>query len=455
MSAVLIAAGLVVTLVLTAATGYFVAQEFAYMAVDRGRLRQLAETGDKPAQRALQVTQKLSFMLSGAQFGITVTALLVGYVAEPLLGTGLADLLGLAGLNRAAALSLSLAVSLVFATVVQMVLGELLPKNLAIAKPVPLARALSGSTLVYLNVAGPLIRLFDAAANRLLRAVGIEPVEELPQGATPEDLERIFGQAGAQGHLDPELTQLLDRGLDFRGLVAEQAMTPRVAVRTIHVDEPASRVVELLDTGFSRFPVVRNDLDDLVGVVGLAEVLTIEPEQRPNTPVGRIATPAVMVPATLPLPAVLERLRAEHRQLACVVDEFGGFAGVVTLEDLAEELVGEIHDEDDPVQAVIERRGEGAWLVPGRARVDEIADATGIALPEHEDYDTVSGLVLLHLGRVPKVGDEVELLVATPSHEDVPPAPRLVSVRVMTIARHVPATVLVCAAPDDAQEVGR
>jgi len=453
---VLIAAGVVVTLVLTAATGYFVAQEFAYMAVDRGRLRQLAETGDKPAQRALQVTRKLSFMLSGAQFGITVTALLVGYVAEPLLGTGLAELLGLTGLNQAAALSLSLTVSLVFATVVQMVLGELLPKNLAIAKPVPLARALSGSTLVYLKIAGPLIRLFDAAATRLLRAVGIEPLEELPQGATPEDLERIFGQAGAEGHLDPELSQLLDRGLDFRGLVAEQAMTPRVAVRTLHGDEPASRVVELLDTGFSRFPVVRTDLDDLAGVVGLAEVLTLEPEQRPHTPVSQIASPAVLIPTTLPLPAVLERLRAEHRQLACVVDEFGGFAGVVSLEDMAEELVGEIHDEDDPVEESIQHRGEGAWLVPGRARVDEIADATGIALPEHDDYDTVSGLVLLHLGRVPRVGDEVEVLVTTPSHtDDEPPPPRVVSVRVMSIARHVPATVLVCAAPTDETGEGR
>lgn len=451
----LIVAGVVVTLVLTVATGYFVAQEFAYMAVDRGRLRQLAETGDKPAQRALQVTQKLSFMLSGAQFGITVTALLVGYVAEPLLGTGLADLLGLAGLDRAAVLSLSLTVSLVFATFVQMVLGELLPKNLAIAKPVPLARALSASTLVYLRIAGPLILLFDAAANRLLRSVGIEPVEELPQGATPEDLERIFGEAGVHGDLDPELTRLLDRGLDFRELLAEQAMTPRVVVRTIHADEPASRVVELLDTGFSRFPVVRTDLDDLVGMVGLAEVLTIEPEHRPDIRVGRIATPAVVVPATLPLPAVLERLRAEHRQLACVVDEFGGFAGVVSLEDLAEELVGEIHDEDDLVQDTIERRGEGAWLVPGRARIDEIADTTGIALPEHEDYDTVSGLVLLHLGRVPRVGDEIELVITTPTHEDVPSPQHLVNVRVMTITRHVPATVLVCAAPTDGQGVDR
>jgi CBS domain containing-hemolysin-like protein len=176
---VLIVAGVLAIVALTAATGYFVAQEFAYMAVDRGRLRQMAEGGDKAADRAYRVTQRLSFMLSGAQFGITVTALLAGYVAEPLLGTGLAGVLGLIGLPQAVSVSLSMVVALVFATVVQMVLGELFPKNLAIAKPETLAKVLAGSTLAYLKVAGPVIRLFDATANRLLRGVGIEPVEEL------------------------------------------------------------------------------------------------------------------------------------------------------------------------------------------------------------------------------------------------------------------------------------
>ncbi|MFJ6673233.1 hemolysin family protein [Actinosynnema sp. NPDC091369] len=424
---------------LTAATGYFVAQEFAYMAVDRGRLRQMAEDGDKAAERAYRVTRKLSFMLSGAQFGITVTALLAGYVAEPLLGTGLSGLLGLTGLSPAVSVSLSMVLALVFATVVQMVLGELLPKNLAIARPEPLAKALSASTLAYLKVAGPLIRLFDAAANRLLRAVGIDPVEELPQGATPEDLRQIITDARGEGHLDAELSRLLDRGLGFRELVAEQAMTPRVVVHSVRADEPVSRVVELLDTGHSRFPVFGDDLDDLRGVVGLAEVLTVPPDRRAGTAIAEVASPALVVPTTLPLPAVLERLRAERRQLACVVDEFGGFAGVVSLEDLAEELVGEIRDEDDLDEAAIEPVGEGVWRVPGRMRVDEIADATGVELPEHDSYDTVSGLVLSRLGRTARVDDEVEVDGAV--------------VRVTAVARNVPLSVVLAAAGTDREGV--
>ncbi|GAA3677895.1 CBS domain containing-hemolysin-like protein [Lentzea atacamensis] len=406
----LIASGLLAIVVLTIATGYFVAQEFAYMAVDRGRLQQLAEAGSKAADRALRVTQKLSFMLSGAQFGITVTALLVGYVAEPLLGTGLG-------------VPFSMVIALVFATFVQMVLGELLPKNLAIARPERLALALSASTLAYLKIAGPVIRLFDAAANRLLRAIGIEPVEELPQGATPEDLKQIVEDAGEQGHLDPELTRLLEHGIGFRELVAEQAMTPRVNVHTVRFDEPAARVVSLLDTGNSRFPVVGEDLDDLRGVVGLSEVLTLTPHERSAVAIGKIAAPALVVPATLPLPAVLERLRAERRQLACVVDEFGGFAGVISLEDLAEELVGEIHDEDDLVADMIEKVGSD-WRVPGRMRLDEVEDVTGVELPADDAYDTVSGLVLHQLGRVAETGDEVEMdgvrLVVTAVARNVP-----------------------------------
>jgi len=421
----LILSGLLAIVALTAATGYFVAQEFAYMAVDRGRLQRMAEAGDKAAERAYRITQKLSFMLSGAQFGITVTALLAGYVAEPLLGTGLVNLLGL---PESVGVPLSMAVALIFATVVQMVLGELLPKNLAIAKPEALAKWLGASTVVYLKIAGPVIRLFDAAANKLLRAIGIEPVEELPQGATSEDLKQIVGDAGEQGHLEPELARLLDRGLDFRELVAEQAMTPRVNVHSVHADEPASRVVELLTTGHSRFPVAGQDLDDLRGVVGLAEVLTLTPEQRSTTPIGEIASPALVVPTTLPLPAVLERLRTERRQLACVVDEFGGFAGVVSLEDLAEELVGEIHDEDDIVEETIERLDDTRWQVPGRMRLDEIEDTTGITLPVHDTYDTVSGLVLHQLGRTAQVGDEIEL-------DDV-------VLLVAAVARSVPDTVV-------------
>ncbi|MGX7829622.1 hemolysin family protein [Actinokineospora sp. 24-640] len=447
---------------LTVATGYFVAQEFAYLAVDRGRLRQHAEDGDKAAERAYRVTGRLSFMLSGAQFGITVTALLAGYVAEPLLGEGLAAVLGAAGLPEAVSLSVSVVLALTFATVVQMVLGELFPKNLAIAEPQRLARALSRSTLLYLKVAGPLIRFFDASANKLLRAVGIEPVEELPQGVTPQDLQRIIDDSEAGGQLDPELSRLLDRGLDFRELTAGQAMTPRVVVHTVRADAPAAEVVRMIDTGHSRFPVVGSDVDDLIGVVGLAEVLGVEPEQRETTTVGEIAVRALLVPDSLPLPAVLERLRGERRQMACVLDEFGGFAGVISLEDLAEELVGEIHDEDDTTEPAIERAPDGSWVVPGRMRMDEIADATGLPLAEHDVYETVSGLVLHELGRVTRVGDTVRVGLAPTldeADEDGPGPGRVVVIEVVAVSRHVPQTVRLsvaeATADDDQAQVRR
>ncbi len=437
----LILYGLLTILALTAATGYFVAQEFAFLAVDRGRLRAMAEGGDSTAERAYRVTERLSFMLSGAQFGITVTALLAGYVAEPLLGSGLAALLGLTGIPEGVSLPVSVALALVIATVVQMVLGELFPKNLAIAKPETLAKALSRSTVVYLRIAGPVIRFFDATANRLLRAVSIEPVEELPQGVTADDLQRIIDDSEAGGHLDPELSLLLDRGLDFRGLTAGQAMTPRVDVHTLRASDPVATVVHRLDTGRSRFPVLGDGVDDLLGVVGLAEVLTVPVDQRPTTLAGAIVSPSVLVPESLPLPAVLERLRTEHRQLACVLDEFGGFAGVVTLEDLAEELVGDIQDEDDLAEMVPQRTTDGSWVLPARLRIDELADHIGIHLPDDGTYETVSGLVLRRLGRIPKAGDLVLIPLPRHSLDDEAPPPETARIEVLDVARHVARTV--------------
>jgi CBS domain containing-hemolysin-like protein len=438
----LIVLGLSLIVILTAATGYFVAQEFGYVAVDRGRLRQLAADGDAAAERALSVTGRLSFVLSGAQLGITVTALLVGYVAEPYLGEGLADLLGAAGVPTAVSLTVSVGIALTIATVVQMVLGELAPKNLAIARPEALARALARSTLVYLTVAGPLIKLFDLAATRLLRRAGIEPVEELPSGATAEDLEQIIAESREEGHLDPEMSDLLDRGLDFRQLTAGEVVVPRVDVHTVRTDDPLTRVVQMQATGHSRFPVRRTDnIDDLAGVVGLAEVLGVPAAQRSTTPVSAVMLPPLLIPTTLRLPRVLERMRAGHRQLACVVDEYGGFAGIVTLEDIAEELVGPIRDEDDPFEPTPVRERDGSWVVPARWRIDEVEETTGIPLPEAPEYDTLSGLVMQQLGRVPAVGDRLEIgLPPDQGLEGVRAAP-LAVVEVLVVDRHVADTV--------------
>lgn len=438
----LIVVGLVAIVGLTAATGYFVAQEFAFVAVDRGRLRAMSERGDPAAGRALKVTSRLSFVLSGAQLGITVTALLAGYVAEPYLGEGLAELLGAAGVPRAVSLSVSVAFALLFATVVQMVLGELAPKNLAIARPEPLAKALARSTLVYLAVAGPVIRLFDATSNRLLRLVGIEPIEELPQGATAEDLDWIIESSRQRGMLDADTSRLLDHGLDFRTRTAGEVMVPRVDVVMVAGTDRVVRVVELLDTGHTRFPVYGANVDDVVGVVSIAEVRDVDPARRHLMAVREVAMPALMLPESLPLPQVLERLRAERRQLACVVDEYGGLAGILTLEDIAEELVGEIRDEDDLAEASAVSGDDGSWLVPGRWRLDEIADATGVALPDSELYETVSGLVLAMLGRVAEVGDEVTVeLVDRVDPDGEPVRAGEARLRVEAVRRRVPIAV--------------
>jgi CBS domain containing-hemolysin-like protein len=439
----LILVGLVLILALTVATAVFVAQEFAYVAVDRNRLRGLARGGNAAAERALKVTSRLSFVLSGAQIGITVTALLAGYVAQPYLGEGLMELLGVAGLPRGVSMSISVVVALLVATVIQMVLGELAPKNLAIAKPEAIALALSRSTLLYLMVAGPLIRVFDTASNRLLRAIGIEPMEELPQGATAQDLDRIIATSYQQGLLDEDTSRLLDHGLDFRTRIAGEVMVPRVDVVTVHTDDPATRVVELLDTGHSRFPVVAESVDEVVGVIAIGDVVEVEPAGRHRVSAGSLASPPVVVPFTLALPAVLERLRTTHRQLAIVVDEFGGFAGIVSLEDIAEELVGEIHDEDDLPEPGMVTNQDGSWLVPGRWRLDQVAEATGVHLPADDDYDTLSGLVMARLGRIPVVGDELVMnLPPGFDHDGRAVAPEQARLRVDSIERHVPGVVL-------------
>jgi CBS domain containing-hemolysin-like protein len=448
---VLILIGLLLVLVITGLTGYFVAQEFGYVAVDRGRLRREAGQGDQAAARALRVTERLSFMLSGAQLGITVTALVVGYVAEPFIGEGLADLFGVAGVPGAVSVPLSVFLALVIATVVQMVLGELAPKNLAIARAEKLSKALSRSTLMYLAVFGPIIRLFDLAAAKLLRRIGIEPIEELPEGATEEDLEQIIAESRAKGQLDPELSALLDRGLDFRRRTAAEVMVPRVDVCTVRAADPLRHVVDLLDTGHSRFPVrAETGVDEIVGVVGIADVLEVSLAARTTATVADVAIPPLLVPASLRVPAVLDRMRGNRRQLACVVDEYGGFAGIVTLEDIAEELVGPIRDEDDLPEPAPVRQEDGTWVVPARWRIDEVEDATDLSLPEDPSYDTVSGLVMSRLGRVPQVGDEIEVEPPPTLDDDATP----MVLRVLSVERHVPGTVRITPAVRSAPAPG-
>jgi CBS domain containing-hemolysin-like protein len=404
-----VALGLFAVLALIFANGYFVAAEFAFVAARRTRLEELASKGDRKAARAVAVQRRLSFVLSGAQLGITATSLIVGFIAPPVFTEALAPLLRPLGLGEETIASIAITVGLVIATALQMVLGELGPKNLAIAKPEAIARALATGTALYTRLAGPVIRLFDESSNKLLRAVGIEPADELPAGVSAEELEVIIDESESQGMLAQEQAALLGRVLEFRTLRAAEAMVPRPQVVGIPRMATCGELQALaVATGQSRFPVLGENLDEVLGMVQAKDVLGVPVDRRAGTSIAELVRPILAVPESAPLGRLLSNMREAHSQLALVVDEYGSTAGIVTLEDIVEEIVGEIRDEHDPSDEPGVRRVAGGFLVPGAWRLDETERDTGITLPEGE-YETVAGLVLAQLGRVPEVGSVVSV----------------------------------------------
>ncbi|MFP5022314.1 hemolysin family protein [Pseudonocardia phyllosphaerae] len=434
--------GVLAVLAITVLTGWFVAQEFSYMAVDRSRLSARAAAGDAGATRALDITRRTSFMLSGAQLGITVTGLLVGYVAEPLIGAGIGELLGLASVPAGVGVAVGTVIALLLSTVVQMVFGELFPKNLAIARPEPVARRLALSTRAYLAVTGPIVKIFDAASNALLRVLRIEPVHDVEHAATPRDLEAIIDGSRASGDLAPELALLLDRAVDFADHTAEEAMIPRPRVSWVAADATVASLMSRMGDQHSRHPVLSVPADgggdaEPVGVVCLRDVLALTGRDPADVPVSEIMRPPVLVPSSLPLPRVLDRLREAGEELACVLDEYGGLAGVITVEDVAEELVGEITDEHDAAGTDRDVRAGDGWIVAGDRHVDEVGRLIGAELPEGE-FNTVGGLVTAELQRLPEPGDAVEVTV--PAH-DPDDDDRTLCLTVRTVDRRVPSSV--------------
>ncbi|MCT1654892.1 hemolysin family protein [Brachybacterium muris] len=435
--------GILIILVLIAANGYFVAQEFAFMSVDRAKLRAAAAGGDEAAARALKVTERTSFMLSGAQLGITVTGLMVGYVAEPLVGEALGDLLGRAGVPAAVSISVGTVLALVIATVVQMIFGELYPKNLAIAAADKVARLVSRTTLIYLALFGRLISFFDHASNALIRLLGMEPVHDVDSTATAKDLERIVRDSRASGDMPEDLSNVIDRVIDFPEQDAEHAMVPRAKVDTVDEDTTIGEIRTLMAGAHSRYPVV-SDEDEPVGVVLMTDLLAAR--HRDEEPVTVAMREPLIVPERMPLPDVLEALSEVGQEIACVIDEFGTFSGILTEEDLAEELIGELHDEhDEDTDEVTASDGpEDSWEMDGDVHADELIRLIGYPLPE-DDYETVGGLVIAQLGELPEEGRTLTVtLPAVPSDMVADqPMRRELHIEVLETDRHVPSRLRV------------
>ncbi|WP_040493081.1 hemolysin family protein [Ilumatobacter nonamiensis] len=402
----LTALGLIAVVVLIAANGYFVAAEFAFVAARRQKFSEGAENGDRKSIRALAVHRRISFMLSGAQLGITVTSLVLGFIARPAIAGAIEPIFTAVGVSDSAVFGVSIAVAFVLATVAQMVFGELAPKNLAIAKPEPVARAVAGSTLIFMKVAGPLIRLFDGAANRLLRLVGIEPVEELHGGVSAEELDLIVDSSAESGHLTSSQAGLLERAIDFAELEASDAMVAWNKVVTIGSDATAADLRDAMASRRSRFPVVDTD-GKVLGIVHAKDLLGVDRTEYDRVSVYTLMHDVIAVPESASLTVVLTQLRTHSTEMALVIDEYGGPAGIITLEDIVEELVGEIEDEYDPDETADRWETEpGVWTMSATSRPDEIERATGLELPDGE-YDTVAGLVLDRLERLAEEGDTV------------------------------------------------
>ncbi|MBL4919289.1 hemolysin family protein [Szabonella alba] len=431
--------GILVILAIIAANGYFVAQEFAYMSVDRTRLAARAAEGDVAAKRALAVTKRTSFMLSGAQLGITVTGLLVGFVAQPMVGNSLGTLLGVTGVPTEVGVAVGTILALVAATIIQMIFGELYPKNLAIANPEPLARGLARSTLIYLTVFGWLIGFFDKSANLLLRALRIEPVHDLDVSASADDLPRIIADSRDSGDLPVELSLMMDRILDFPKQDVEHAMVPRSQVDWVSPDTTLDELRDLMARAHTRYPVIDDD-DTPVGVVHLADVLERLVSGRADEPVSAVMRPATVMPTLMLLPDALAHLTKSDNQLACVIDEYGGFAGVLTIEDLAMEIVGEITDEHDADTGFsLVPDGDNIWIMDGDVHLDEVQRAIGYDLPRG-DVETVAGLLIAELGALPSEGDTVTVDLPIDPAELVSDQPmrRRLEVDVLRVERHIP-----------------
>ncbi|TDC82956.1 HlyC/CorC family transporter [Micromonospora sp. KC606] len=396
---------------LTAGNAFFVAAEFALVTVDRAEIDRRADAGDASAVTVRRALRGLSFQLSGAQLGITLTALLTGYLAEPALARLVAPLLGpLGGAERFSPL-----LALALATLISMLFGELVPKNLALARPMPAALATAGPMRAFSRAFGWLIKTLNNSANRLVRQLGVEPQEELASARSPEELGLLAAISARAGALRPDTAMLLRRTIRFGDKRAAEAMTPRVDVIALRA---TATVAELLDlsrrTGRTRFPIYEETLDLVTGVAGVPDALGVPLAHRASTTVAAVAREPVYVPESLDLDGVLAALKDAGADLAIVVDEYGGTDGVVSVEDLVEELVGEIADEFDPA-AVDDANatgltvpgGERTVLVDGVLRADELIEQTGFRLPEGP-YETLAGFLMARLGRVPVPGETVD-----------------------------------------------
>ncbi|HEV7166527.1 MAG TPA: hemolysin family protein [Micrococcaceae bacterium] len=400
-----------VSLLLILGTGFFVAVEFSLVALDQSTVQRAVDSGDKAAEPLLRCLKSLSTQLSSCQLGITLTTLLTGFVMEPSVGVLLSVPLAAVGLPATVVQPVALTAAMIIATLLSMLIGELVPKNLAISLSLEIGKAVARPQLVFTAVFKPAVILLNSVANKVLNIFGLEAKEEISGARTPAELASLVRRSAAMGTLDAGTANFVARTLSFSDRTAADVMTPRIRVETIEADQSVADILESARrTGFSRFPVIGDSPDDIRGVVHVKKAIAVPSAKRAGLQAGAIMTEVLRVPETIHLDSLLSELREGNLQLAVVLDEYGGTAGVTTLEDLVEEIVGEVSDEHDRTKPGVLQSASGEWYFPGLMRPDEVSEQVpGLLVPDESSYETVGGFMMAALGRIPIVGDLVEL----------------------------------------------
>jgi CBS domain containing-hemolysin-like protein len=395
-------------LVLTVGTGLFVASEFSLVNLDRSDLEVRQSKGEKGLGMSISALKRTSTHLSSAQLGITLTTLLTGYTMEPAFSVLLTPVFTAIGIPEVAIPTTATIVAVVIATLLSMIIGELVPKNFALALPLQTAKLVIPFQIGFTAVFRPAVALLNNTANSIIRSFGIEPKEELSGARTAEELSSLVRRSAREGSMETDTATLLARTLAFSDHTAQDVMTPRPRVKSVDRTDSAADVIELArTTGLSRFPVTDDSVDDVVGIVHVKQAVAVPREKRADVPVSALQSEPLRVPETMRLDSLLAELRGRGYQMAVVLDEYGGTAGVATLEDLVEELVGEVSDEHDRTKADVVRSRD--WFTfPGLLRPDELLERTGVVVPEQGPFETVAGWLMSELGRLPEVGDTVD-----------------------------------------------
>ncbi|WP_081737870.1 hemolysin family protein [Arthrobacter sp. H41] len=402
-----LAAGILLVL----GTGFFVAVEFSLVALDQTYVQRAVDAGDKKAEPLLRCLKSLSTQLSSCQLGITMTTLLTGYVMEPSVASLLERPLGGLGLSGPAVATVSIVIAMTLATLLSMLIGELVPKNLSISLPFQVGRTLARPQLLFTAVFKPAIIVLNGFSNRVLHIFGLEAKEEISGARTPSELSSLVRRSAEMGTLDAGTANFLARTFAFSERTAADVMTPRIRMETIDSEQTVADVVELARrTGYSRFPLIGESADDIRGVVHVKKAVAVPRDRRAKLPAGTIMTEVLRVPETVHLDSLLRELRDANLQLAVVLDEYGGTAGVATLEDLVEEIVGEVADEHDKLKPGVLQSATGDWYFPALLRPDEVSEQIPLlVVPDEAGYETVGGFVMAELGRLGAVGDRVEV----------------------------------------------